>query len=132
MADTLEWKEGEGYDIHVLRGGSASKALDGSLHLDQSTSALPPVFVPHFKGAPNNHGVDVLTSTGEVSATAHPGSPQPKFPNFNFLMTARQIVGGVGTYETEIRFHIHDSIQNIWLTPSTLTVHVGSDECRFT
>jgi hypothetical protein len=128
----LLWKEGEGYDIHVLRGGPASKALDGSLLLDQSTNALPPVFAAHFKGAPNNFGVDVNTATGEVTASPHPGSDQPKFPNFNFLMTARQVVGGAATYETKIRIHIHDSIEKIWLTPSTLTVHVGSDEHRFT
>ena len=29
MATTpLRWKEGEGYDIHVLRGGPTSKPLD--------------------------------------------------------------------------------------------------------
>lgn len=132
MADPLEWKEGEGYDIHVLRGGPASKVLDNSLLLDTSTNALSPSFTAHFKGAPNNHGVDVNASTGEVTASAHPGSPQPKFPNFNFLMTARQIVGGVGTYETKIRIHVHDTVEKIWLTPSTLTIHLGSDENRFT
>src|SRR5262245_27762733 len=34
MVERLLWKEDEGYDIHVLRGGPASKALDSALVLD--------------------------------------------------------------------------------------------------
>lgn len=132
MADPLGWKEREGYDIHLLRGGPASKALDNSLALDTSSTALPPTFSAHFKGAPSNLGVDVNQASGEVTAAIQPGSPQPQFPNFNFLMTATQVVGGVSTRETKIRMHVHESIQKIWLTPATLTIHVGSDECRFT
>jgi hypothetical protein len=59
MADPLTWKEGEGYDIHVLRGGPSSKALTESLNLDPV--GLSPFFEPHFKGAPKNHGVAVNT-----------------------------------------------------------------------
>ncbi|MGH7357910.1 MAG: hypothetical protein ACREJR_03740, partial [Candidatus Rokuibacteriota bacterium] len=73
--------------------------------------------------------MDVNTGTGEVTATAHPNPSQPKL--HNFLMTARQVVVAVH-HETKIRIHVHDSIQRIWLTPNTLTIHVGSDECRFT
>jgi hypothetical protein len=131
MAQPLLWKLDEGYDIHVLRGGPSSKALDSALVLDTSTNALPPKFIPHFKGAPGNLGVTVDPKTGEVTAQAQSPSP-PTFPNFNFIMTAQQIVGGVGTSETKIRVHIHESIQQIWLTPPTLSAHLGSDECRFT
>src|SRR5262249_47929334 len=118
----LMWKEGEGYDIHLLRTGPSSKALDESLNLDPD--GLRPVFVPHFKGAPNNHGVAVNTLTGEVTATAHPDPARPKLRNF--LMTARQTLVG-RTLETIIRIHVHDSIQKIWLTPSSLTIHRSPD-----
>jgi hypothetical protein len=130
MAERLLWKEDEGYDIHVLRGGPASKALDSALALDSSTNALPPKFTPRFKNAANL-GVSVDPKTGEVTAQAQPGGGT-KFPNFNFIITAQQIIGGSGTLETKIRVHVHESIQQIWLTPSTLSAHIGADERRFT
>src|SRR6185369_7416981 len=79
----------------------------------------------------SNFGVDVNPATGQVTATVQPSTP-PQFPNFNFLMTATQVVGGVSTSETTIRIHIHDSIKKIWLTPSSLTIHQFSPESRFT
>jgi hypothetical protein len=129
MATTsLEWNDGEGYDIHVLRGGPASKPLDQSLHVD---AQFPLAFEPHFKGAPNSPGlgVQVDTATGAVTATA-PAAGQGKLRNF--LMTAFQDLGGGNRAETVIRIHVHDSIDKIWLTPSTLNVHQGSSERRFT
>src|SRR5262249_23864717 len=50
----------------------------------------------------------------------------------NFLMTVSVADNAGKTYETEIRIHIHDSVNEIWLTPPTLTIHKGADECRFT
>jgi hypothetical protein len=126
MAHLLMWKDGEGYDIHVLRNQVSSKALDSKFDIDPNfpLSQFPLEFEPHFKGAPNAQGVQVDTTTGVVTA-----SPAPA-PNLrNFLMTARQ----TGTnLETVIRVHIHDSINRIWLTPPSLTTHEGADECRFT
>jgi hypothetical protein len=124
----LKWNDGEGYDIHVLRGGPASKPLDQSLHVD---AQFPLAFEPHFKGAPNSQalGVQVDTATGAVTATA-PAAGQGKLRNF--LMTAFQDLGAGNRAETVIRVHIHDSIQKIWPTPATLNVHRGSDERRFT
>lgn len=133
MADPLVWVEGEGYDIHVLRKGPASKVLTGSFTIDPSfpLAQFPLVFIPHFKGAPNALGVTVDTSTGEVTALAHPSGGPHKLRNF--LMTARQDITGQGmTFEATIRVHVHDSVQKIWLTPSTLTIHTHDDECRFT
>jgi hypothetical protein len=130
MVERLLWKEDEGYDIHVLRGGPASKALDSALVLDSSTNALPPKFTPRFKNAANL-GVSVDPKTGEVTAQPQPATGT-KFPNFNFIITAQQIIGGSGTLETKIRVHVHESIQQIWLTPSTLSAHIGADERRFT
>jgi hypothetical protein len=130
MANVLVWKDDEGYDIHVLRGEAPSKPLDESfVNLDPDGLAL--AFDSHFKGAPNNPnlGVAVNSITGEVTAAAQP-SP-PRFPNFNFLVTARQTLVG-DKLEALIRIHIHDNIDKIWLTPATLTIHTHSDDCRFT
>jgi hypothetical protein len=129
MTDTLLWNHGEGYDLHVLRGGPPSKALDQSVGV-LATSTV--TFIPNSKRAPDAQGMSVDPATGVVTAGAHPSAPQPKFANFNFLMTVHEVIGGVGTNETVIRIHIHDSIQKIWLTLPTLTIHVGSNECRFT
>jgi hypothetical protein len=131
MADPLLWKDGTGYDIHVLRGGPPSKPLNDNLLLDTGSNARLPTFTAHFKGAPNNFGVDVDAGTGAVTAASQPGGGSPKFPNFNFLITAQQIVGGASTKETTIRIHVHDTLQKIWLSPATLTIHLGADECRF-
>jgi hypothetical protein len=131
MADLLMWKDSEGYDIHVLRGMPASKALDESLNLD--ANGVLPSFKPHFTGAPDNPnlGVSVNTSTGEVTAAAQNPPSRPQLPDFNFLMTARQVLVGSQS-ETMIRIHIHDSIKKIWLTPKTLTVHQDADNARLT
>jgi hypothetical protein len=126
MANLLMWKDGEGYDIVVLRNQVPSKALDSTLDIDPNfpLAQFPLQFDPHFKGAPNAQGVQVDTTTGVVTA-----SPAPT-PNLrSFVMTARQ----TGTsLETVIRFHVRESIKKIWLTPSSLTTHEGADECRFT
>src|SRR5262249_53333570 len=96
-APPLKWKEGEGYDIHVLRTGPASKALDQSfeIHTNFPLTQFPLDFVPHFKGGlikPHNpFGVEVDTGTGVVTAKIH---PDPTKPLRNFLMTARQKLVG--------------------------------------
>jgi len=135
MVDSLEWNDGEGYDIHVVHG-APSKPLDQSF--DFSTSQFPlaqfPLeFVPHFKGAPSAHGVKVNTSTGVVEVQSSYKTMSPKLRNF--LMTARQKdpATNAGVTETLIRIHVHDSIGKIWLTPPTLTIHMGgAPECKFT
>ncbi|WP_050024137.1 M64 family metallopeptidase [Verrucomicrobium sp. BvORR034] len=129
MADPLPWKEGGGYDVHVLRGGPASEPLDVQLELSQDPNALAPVFLPHFQQSAVNHGVTVDPGNGQVTAATGAAAP---FQNFNFLMTARQVIGGVGTLETQIRVHVHGSVKKLWLTPETLNPRVGSDEMRFT
>jgi hypothetical protein len=50
----------------------------------------------------------------------------------NFLLAAVFDDGAGHTSQTEIRVHLHDSVEEIWLTPSTLSIHQGADECRFT
>src|SRR5262249_5737267 len=131
MAETLVWKDGEGYDIHVLRTPQGvsplpSKPLDASFEIDPQFTQFPLTFIPHFKG---NQGVTVNSATGAVTATTSP-SQTDKLRNFR--MTARQDVGQGRIFENIIRIHLHESVQKIWLTPASLTVHVDDSDCRFT
>src|SRR4051794_28871667 len=135
MADPLIWKEGEGFDLHVLRKGPASPPLTNSFDIDPQfpLAQFPLQFVASFKGAPSNHGVTVDVLTGSVTAVAHPNASEPKLRNF--MMTARQTIppaSGGQIFETKMRVHVHETIQKLWLTPATLTVHTRADECKFT
>jgi hypothetical protein len=127
----LMWKAGEGYDIHVLRGGPASKSLAGALNLPAGSLPFSLKFSPQIGGIPSLFGLSVNQSTGEVTASPPPSNTSQAVIN-NFLMTVSIEDNNAKKYETEIRVHIHDSVTDIWLTPSTLTIHKGADECRFT
>jgi hypothetical protein len=134
MAYPLTWKDGQGYDIHVLRGGPPSKSLIDGVQLPDFTPGAATTsltFEAQFAGAPNAHAVEVDLLTGAV--TAHPTTDIIKLNNF--LITARfidKLQSGGDVFETEIRVHIHDSIEEIWLTPATLTIYQGADKSRLT
>src|SRR5262245_45506672 len=85
MADTLTWKAGEGYDIHVLRGGLPSKSLVGTLNLPAGGVAASLKFSPQLAGAPSTFGLGVNQLTGEVIATPPPPNTSRIEIN-NFLM----------------------------------------------
>ena len=131
MADPLPWNAGEGYDIHVLRGGPSSKSLVGALKLPAGSVPASLSFSPQVQGPSSNFGVGVNQSTGEVTATPPPANSSRIEIN-NFLITVSIQDNTSKKYETEIRVHVHDAITDIWLTPPTLTIHKDADECRFT
>ncbi|MGH7359135.1 MAG: hypothetical protein ACREJR_10000, partial [Candidatus Rokuibacteriota bacterium] len=130
----LIWKEGEGYDIHLLRGGPASKSLIDALDLPSGRSITTGLwFSPQFEGAPNAHFVEVDNLTGAVVAKLHTDPTKSKINNFLMTVSFVDVLDPGGQeYRTEIRGHVHDSVIDIWLTPSTLTIHQGADECSFT
>ena len=128
-APPLTWKKGEGSDIHLLRKAFESKRLIDALDIDPAqTSQI--TFIPNILGHNTQHGIQLDVATGVLRADAH---PDPTFPEItNFLLTVTWADGSGASDQTEIRVHIHDSIKEIWLTPPTLTIHKGIDECRFT
>jgi hypothetical protein len=134
-APPLEWKEGEGHDIHLLRGGPASKKLIDALDID-ATQGSSVVFITKLASGSDRHGVEVNSDEGIVSALPHPDPPHPDDPPFpkvsNFILLAVFSQPSGATFETEIRVHIHDSVKDLFLTPSTLTIHKDTNECRFT
>jgi hypothetical protein len=131
MADPLTWKAGEGYDVHVLRDGLASKPLDGAVNLPPNGVASSLKFMPQIGNIPDIFGLEVKESTGAVTAKLPPPNTSQAVIN-NFLMTVSIQDSSAKRYETEIRVHVHDTVTDIWLTPSTLTIYQGANECRFT
>jgi hypothetical protein len=128
-APPLEWKEDQGYDVHLLRGGTESRRLVDDLDLGPGQAASV-TFVPNLQGSTSEHGIEVDATAGVVKALPH---PDPSFPKVNnFLLTAVFPDPDGAQDQTVIRIHVHDSVKDIWLSPPTLTVRQGTNECQFT
>jgi hypothetical protein len=130
----------EGYDIHVLRGstslplrsilmlvednGNVTRADSATLPADVPTNNI--VFTGEFEifGAqPANtqagHGVSLNVTTGEVTATPNPPTPRVR----SFIVNVNiNLTGGDALGPLPIRFHIHENVTQIWLTPAILTL----------
>src|SRR4030095_1578514 len=131
MADPLTWKPGEGYDLHVVRGGPSSKPLAGTFNLPANNVLTTLKYTPQIGGAPALFGLSVNPLTGQVTASPPPPNTSQAVINNFLLAVSIEDSGGI-LYETEIRIHVHDSVKDIWLTPSTLAIHKDANECRFT
>src|SRR4051812_29871021 len=102
MADSLQWKERQGYDIHLLREGPESKKLIDALDLDSSQISLA-AFIPNLEGGVDTHGNELDASAGIVRALKHPDPSKPKVTNF--LLKA-MFASSDGPLETVIRVHV--------------------------
>ena len=127
----------EGYDIHVLRNTtslplrSILMLVDDGNPVRADSATLPTdvtniIFVGEFTPAgtqPQNtqvgHGVRLDILTGEVTATGNP--PARRLRSFIVNVRVRRTAGG-DLGPIPIRFHIHENVTEIWLTPSTLTL----------
>jgi len=132
---SIAWVDGT--DIHLLRG---SEWAAQSENLRFCTDAGKPVFSggaggsipadvnplkfdPNLVGAVANqlftgHGVTVKTDTGQVAALL-PYTPPTGVPELrNFQVRAR----GGALVSSPLRFHVHRSIQDVWLSPRVLTI----------
>jgi hypothetical protein len=127
----VAWNLTEGFDIHVLRGGPPSKSLAAAVRIFDGGIPATLKFVADFDGAPDNLGVRVNEATGEVRAFLPPANTS-QIELHNFLLHATVINTSGQTDSVMLRVHVHTSIKDIWLTPSTLTIHQGSNNCRFT
>src|SRR5438132_5877788 len=126
MANKSRWQESEGYDVHLLRGGPASKPLRDALAVTAPLDAI--VFIPNLAGGAEDHRIEVDTQNGIVTALA---IPPPKYKVNNFILSV-VYAGPHGQEETAIRIHVHDAVEQIWLTPSSVWVHQGTNETLFT
>lgn len=128
-APPLRWKEGKGFDLHLLRNGPSSKPLIDDLDIDPAQKSKV-LFLPRLDAGSDLHGVGVISATGVVNAITPPDASFPKVRNF--ILTATYTHAPGENYEAEMRVHIHDAVEALWLTPPTLTIHKDFDECRFT
>jgi hypothetical protein len=137
------WNGNEGFDIHLLPGETSSSLLD-LLVIEEDTTPptrsfanSPPAdvatitFTPNFFSIlvpPENGGVKVDTSTGQVTVPAAP--TLTSFVIEAAVTTKPPNVKTLGPIP--IRVLVHTSIEDIWLTPSPLTIRRGADGLRFT
>ncbi len=143
----LDPREFEGWDLHVLRN-SSSLSLRSLLLLEEDNgnlvrgdaAALPAdvlgiAFIPEFAAvaAPGNAleggGVRIVPQTGVVTALPNPPTPRLR----SFLVRVQVIrQGNPPLVGLTIRVHIHESVTEIWLTPSPLTIADDADGQRLT
>jgi hypothetical protein len=142
---SLGWNDGRGFDIHVLEGETSASLLDLLIiTADNGTSDFahsPPAdvdpssirFEPNFASLmtpPSNAGITVNTSTGEVEVKHRPAPP--RLERFVIEATVRTKPPSSRTLgPIPIRVQVHDSIDELWLTPSPLTVRRGTTGTRF-
>jgi hypothetical protein len=136
----IRWLPTTGDDIHLLRGNK-SQRLDEILVLELSDDSAvlansPPSgvsveFKANFAGAPDNHGVEVNTVTGEVEAKAI-NPERPLLRNFLIHAVVTDLSATQPIKPVSIRVHIHSQIEHIRLTPDPLTIRHGADGFQFT
>jgi hypothetical protein len=134
------------YDLHVLRG-TTSMDLHSRLMLGDDAgkftradaAQLPPdvrgvaffglIDAASAGGFQSIGGVRVNNRTGEVEATASLPSPRLR----SFLIEPRVLTtAGATLLGPPFRVLIHESVTEIWLTPSTLTLPADTEKQRFT
>ena len=143
----LDPREHTGWDIHVLRGTTSLPLLsilvlgEDNGNFTRADAANLPAdvtrvsFFPRFAStapfpASVSGGVSVNRMTGEVTATA-PAPAPPRMRTF-VIDPIVGLTGGGAIQAPPIRFHIHESVTEIWLTPSPLTIAGDADGQRFT
>ena len=143
---SLFWTD-RGADLHLLAGETSPSLLD-VLGIEQQDgtgdlASTPPAdmdaatlrFEPNFTSLvapPFNAGITVDTSTGVVTVEQN-RPPRPRLDRFVIEASVRtkgpqpRLLGPIS-----IRVHVYDSITELWLTPSTLSVRRGTAGTRFT
>ena len=146
----LTWPEMRGSDVHGV-AGSATRALIDDLRFlvhDPATGkrslmnlaalravhpTAAPVFRARFNGTPdaqNNmtgHGVHVDAATGVVTILI--GWPtSPALRTFLIEATVANVSGAPAPLS--MRIHLHQAIQDLWLTPDDLIIRPAGDPAR--
>jgi hypothetical protein len=132
-------------DIHLLPG-LTSPRLDQLLHIQTETPDPDPDHPPHtenpradhppagvttqfqalFIDAPEAHGVKFDEHTGEIEVTSP--LPAPRLRSFIVLCGCNE---GSNVFTLPIRVHVHEAIDDWWLTPAVLHVREGAENMRF-
>jgi hypothetical protein len=141
VADTRSF---QGYDIHVLRSSTSVPLLSLLLLIDDGGGVVradaaqrPPdvtavVFLGQFQATPaggtaEGGGVRLNLRTGTVEAVPNPPARRLR----SFTVTPRVLrTAGAELSGPPVRFHIHERVTEIWLTPASLTIPGDADGQR--
>ena len=140
----IKWRDGEGYDIHLLRGMPGAPLL-GLLEVTETDGTdvdaveylaanadVTIDFQPTFRNLLDatvdpptctGFGIVINNETGAIGF-APPDPAQPADPVVhNFLIHATaQDSSDDSEYRTSIRVHLHQRVTSAWLTPALLTL----------
>jgi hypothetical protein len=137
----INWKDGEGYDLHLLRGrdgpallgllevteedGTVVDAITYLVANDDVKIDFQPTFTNLLDQTANpptctGLGITINNTTGSVRANPQP-NPDPVV--HNFLLHARaEDSSDDSEYRTSVRVHLHNRVTSAWLTPPVLTL----------
>lgn len=137
----IEWKSGEGHDIHLLRGGRRAPLRDlldftlpdgstedaatyladnADVELDFQASFTNVIDEDSLPPTCTGFGITINFRTGSIRVDPPP-TPDPVIHNFLVHATAVDTSDGK-EYRTSIRVHLHDKVISAWLTPAILTL----------
>jgi hypothetical protein len=146
----VRWDEvanDRGADIHVVGVGVLSRQLRPDLWVRDAAGyfQLTPAnavrlannhadvfFDAQFTGAPTAHNVKVDRTTGEVEIQAGYGTATSVLRNFIIHVNVIHTDGSPSPPPIAIRVHLHLRIEDYWLTPDALEVHLGAAIGGFT
>jgi hypothetical protein len=141
----LAWAGQRSSDVHGIAGVGTRRLVDDLQYLvtDPATGtsswmslsqlkAVHPTAVPRFTarfngtidaaGTRTGHGVRADGTTGVVTTVAS----WPTTPALRTFVIEATVTGVATTYAPiSIRVHLHQSIQNLWLTPDELIIRPG-------
>jgi hypothetical protein len=151
--DLLDPVEFEGYDIHVLPGKPSRHLKEILLLVDDKLGAFMANALPQELNNVNiefspkialtsdtppdvtGHGVEVNLVTGAVTVTTPLPTPHLRTFIIEAIISFPDPTNSSNTKELAplpIRMHVHTSVVDMWLTPSTLTIPEGANGQRFT
>jgi hypothetical protein len=142
----IEWIT-EGYDIHMVPGAIITPSLLKIHHDPPNDPPDPPWtwasnpianvivnFEPKIRdagsGLVHKFGIELNTVTGRLQIDQT--LPSPRL--YNFIIEATVVDNNASipnTFKSAIRIHVHNRLVTPWLTPSKLSIRLGSDGHRF-
>ncbi|HEX2226718.1 MAG TPA: hypothetical protein VHM64_06230, partial [Candidatus Binatia bacterium] len=141
----INWIDGEGHDVHMLRGsrreplrdlleftlpdGSTEDAVtylltNGDVELNFQPSFRNLVDMAAVPPTCTGFGITINFETGSIQVD--PPAPNPLIHNFLIHATAIDSSDGK-EYRSSIRVHLHNRVVSAWLTPPILTLRQTAD-----
>ncbi|MDZ4702177.1 MAG: M64 family metallopeptidase [Rhodothermales bacterium] len=133
----IQWGSGADVDVHVVVGQASANLLSSRLFVREGANFVLAstylaahndttiTFRPLFKGIQTGDviaglGISFNTTNGVCSLSNT--LPTPRKDNFVVEVEARNAPAGDLIASRIIRYHVHQSIEKLWLTPGELTV----------